>query len=147
MRALEAPPERHRRPAWRRGEDEEPRPGDPGDALGASADALVAGLLALLGWVDGAPRAELQPGAPADLVNVSLDGVTLTGTPPEHAVEGSQELAVEYMTGMSDLIAENTVEERILKLQEQKRELARAAMDEEALARSLTREELLSLFE
>jgi SNF2 family DNA or RNA helicase len=45
------------------------------------------------------------------------------------------------------LIAENTVEERIIELQERKRELVRAALDEEALAKSITREELLALFE
>ncbi|MFN7142838.1 MAG: DEAD/DEAH box helicase [Myxococcota bacterium] len=45
------------------------------------------------------------------------------------------------------LIAEDTVEERILALQEQKRGLARAALDEEALARGITRDELLALFD
>jgi superfamily II DNA or RNA helicase len=45
------------------------------------------------------------------------------------------------------LIAEDTVEERILVLQEQKRGLARAALDEEALARGITRDELLALFD
>ncbi len=45
------------------------------------------------------------------------------------------------------LIAEDTVEERILVLQEHKRSLARAALDEEALARSLTRDEILALFD
>lgn len=45
------------------------------------------------------------------------------------------------------LIAEDTVEERILALQEQKRSLARAALDEEALARGITRDELLALFD
>ncbi|MFZ5482043.1 MAG: DEAD/DEAH box helicase [Myxococcota bacterium] len=45
------------------------------------------------------------------------------------------------------LVAEDTVEERILELQERKREVARAALDEEALAKSLTREELLALFD
>ncbi|MDP2307656.1 MAG: DEAD/DEAH box helicase [Pseudomonadota bacterium] len=45
------------------------------------------------------------------------------------------------------LIAEDTVEERILVLQEQKRSLARAALDEEALARGITRDELLALFD
>ena len=44
------------------------------------------------------------------------------------------------------LIAEDTVEERILALQDRKRDIARAALDEEALARGLTREELLELF-
>ncbi len=45
------------------------------------------------------------------------------------------------------LIAEDTVEERILALQEQKRGLARAALDEEALAKGITRDELLALFD
>jgi len=45
------------------------------------------------------------------------------------------------------LIAEDTVEERILALQEQKRGLARAALDEEALARGITRDELMALFD
>ncbi len=45
------------------------------------------------------------------------------------------------------LIAEDTVEERILLLQDQKRGLARAALDEEALARGITRDELLALFD
>ena len=45
------------------------------------------------------------------------------------------------------LIAEDTVEERILALQEQKRGLARAALDEEALARGIGRDELLALFD
>ncbi len=45
------------------------------------------------------------------------------------------------------IIAEDTVEEKILALQERKREVARAALDEEALARGLTRDELLELFD
>jgi SNF2 family DNA or RNA helicase len=44
------------------------------------------------------------------------------------------------------LIAEDTVEERILALQERKRGIARAALDEEALAKGITRDELLELF-
>ncbi len=45
------------------------------------------------------------------------------------------------------LVAENTVEERILDLQERKRDLVRAALDEDALARAITGDELASLFE
>jgi SNF2 family DNA or RNA helicase len=45
------------------------------------------------------------------------------------------------------LIAEDTVEERILELQERKRGIARAALDEEALAKGITRDELMALFE
>jgi superfamily II DNA or RNA helicase len=44
------------------------------------------------------------------------------------------------------IIAEDTVEERILALQDRKRDIARAALDEEALARGITRDELLELF-
>jgi SNF2 family DNA or RNA helicase len=44
------------------------------------------------------------------------------------------------------LVAEDTVEERILALQERKRELVRAALDEDALARALSSEELAALF-
>ena len=44
------------------------------------------------------------------------------------------------------LIAEDTVEEKILELQERKRELVRAAMDEGEMAKALTREDLLGLF-
>jgi formiminoglutamate deiminase len=39
-----------------------------------------------LGWPDGG---RLEPGALADLVVVSLDGVRLAGTPPEHAVDAA----------------------------------------------------------
>lgn len=45
------------------------------------------------------------------------------------------------------IIAEDTVEEKIIALQERKRDVARAALDEEALARGLSREDLLELFE
>jgi SNF2 family DNA or RNA helicase len=45
------------------------------------------------------------------------------------------------------LIAEDTVEERILELQSRKRDLVKAALDDDALARSLTRDELLALFD
>jgi SNF2 family DNA or RNA helicase len=45
------------------------------------------------------------------------------------------------------LIAEDTVEERILELQARKRALAEAALDEEALARGVSRDELLALFD
>ena len=44
------------------------------------------------------------------------------------------------------LVAEDTVEERILALQERKRELVRAALDEDALARALSPDELAALF-
>ena len=45
------------------------------------------------------------------------------------------------------LIAEGTVEEKIMLLQARKRALAEAALDEEALAATLSREELLALFD
>ncbi|MBM4390678.1 MAG: DEAD/DEAH box helicase [Deltaproteobacteria bacterium] len=45
------------------------------------------------------------------------------------------------------LVAEDTVEERILALQERKRDLVRAALDEDALARALSADELAALFE
>jgi SNF2 family DNA or RNA helicase len=45
------------------------------------------------------------------------------------------------------LVAEDTVEERILELQARKRELANAALDEAALAKSLGKEDILALFE
>jgi formiminoglutamate deiminase len=48
--------------------------------------AATANGYASLGWPDGG---RLQPGALADLVVVSLDGVRLAGTPPEHAVEAA----------------------------------------------------------
>lgn len=44
------------------------------------------------------------------------------------------------------LVAEDTVEERILSLQDRKRDLVRAALDEDALAKALTSEELAELF-
>ncbi len=45
--------------------------------------AATANGYASLGWPEGG---RLEPGALADLVTVSLDGVRLAGTPPEHAV-------------------------------------------------------------
>jgi hypothetical protein len=45
------------------------------------------------------------------------------------------------------IIAEDTVEERILELQARKRTLAAAALDEETLAQGVTRDELLALFD
>jgi SNF2 family DNA or RNA helicase len=45
------------------------------------------------------------------------------------------------------LVAKDTVEERILALQEKKRALAAAALDEGALGAALTREDLLALLE
>jgi cytosine/adenosine deaminase-related metal-dependent hydrolase len=41
---------------------------------------------ASLGWPEGG---RLEPGTLADLVTVSLEGVRLAGTPPEHAVEAA----------------------------------------------------------
>ena len=49
-------------------------------------EAATSGGYDSLGWPGGG---RLAPGAPADLVNVSLDGITLAGTPPEHAVEAT----------------------------------------------------------
>jgi len=49
-------------------------------------EAATSGGYDSLGWSGGG---RLAPGAPADLVNVSLDGITLAGTPPEHAVEAA----------------------------------------------------------
>jgi formiminoglutamate deiminase len=48
--------------------------------------AATANGYACLGWPDGG---RLEPGALADLVTVSLDGVRLAGTPPEQAVEAA----------------------------------------------------------
>jgi cytosine/adenosine deaminase-related metal-dependent hydrolase len=48
--------------------------------------AATANGYASLGWPEGG---RLEPGALADLVTVSLDGVRLAGTPPEHAVEAA----------------------------------------------------------
>ncbi len=45
------------------------------------------------------------------------------------------------------LLAEDTVEERILALQERKRDLVRAALDEDALAKALSSDELAALFD
>ncbi len=45
------------------------------------------------------------------------------------------------------IVAEGTVEEKILELQAQKRALTSAALDEEALAARLSRDDLLALFE
>jgi SNF2 family DNA or RNA helicase len=45
------------------------------------------------------------------------------------------------------LIAEDTVEERILELQARKRDIVKAAFDDEAMAKSLGREDILALFE
>ena len=55
---------------------------DPAELLRAA----TANGYASLGWPDGG---RLEPGALADLVTVSLDGVRLAGTPPEHAVEAA----------------------------------------------------------
>jgi formiminoglutamate deiminase len=49
-------------------------------------EAATAGGYESLGWPGGG---RIAAGAPADLVNVAVDGVTLTGTPPEHAVEAT----------------------------------------------------------
>ena len=43
------------------------------------------------------------------------------------------------------LVSEETVEERILALQERKRDLARAALGEAGAAASITRDDLLAL--
>jgi formiminoglutamate deiminase len=53
--------------------------------------AATANGYASLGWPDGG---RLEPGALADLVVASLDGVHLAGTPPEHAVEAAVFAAV-----------------------------------------------------
>jgi formiminoglutamate deiminase len=49
-------------------------------------EAATSGGYDSLGWPGGG---RIAAGAPADLVNVALDGVTLTDTPPEHAVEAT----------------------------------------------------------
>jgi cytosine/adenosine deaminase-related metal-dependent hydrolase len=46
-------------------------------------EAATAGGYESLGWPGGG---RIAPGAPADLVNVSLDTVALTGTRPEDAI-------------------------------------------------------------
>jgi formiminoglutamate deiminase len=46
-------------------------------------EAATAGGYESLGWPGGG---RIAPGAPADLVNVALDGVALRGTPPQDAV-------------------------------------------------------------
>jgi cytosine/adenosine deaminase-related metal-dependent hydrolase len=48
--------------------------------------AATAGGHAALGWPEAG---RLEPGAPADLAALSLDGVRLAGTSPEHAVEAA----------------------------------------------------------
>jgi len=54
----------------------------PADLLSAATANGYAGL----GWPDGG---RLEAGGLADLVTISLDGVRLVGTPPEHAVEAA----------------------------------------------------------
>src|SRR4051812_40639994 len=49
-------------------------------------EAATAGGYDSLGWADGG---RIAPAAPADLVNLPLDTVTLTGTPPEDAVQAA----------------------------------------------------------
>jgi formiminoglutamate deiminase len=49
-------------------------------------EAATAGGYTSLGWPGGG---RIAPGAPADLVNLALDTITLQGTPPEHAIEAA----------------------------------------------------------
>jgi len=63
----------------------------------------------------------------------------------EQAADRAHRIGQDKPVFVYRMVAENTVEERILVLQEQKRKLAAAALDGAAAAHSVTRDELLAL--
>jgi transcription termination factor 2 len=67
----------------------------------------------------------------------------------EQAIDRVHRIGQTRDVDVYEITAENTVEERILKLQEQKRQLARGVMDDKAgklNVNRLTRDEILFLF-
>ncbi len=65
----------------------------------------------------------------------------------DQATDRAHRIGQERPVVASRIVAEGTVEERILELQARKRMLANAALDDEALAAQLTRDEIAALFD
>lgn len=101
-------------------------------------------------------------GPPVMLISLKAGGVGLTLTAADHVIlmdswwnPAVEEQAADraHRIGQEDpvlicrLIAENTVEEKILALQEKKRQLSNSILDGSARAASLTREDLLALLD
>ncbi|MGH0037503.1 MAG: SNF2-related protein [Myxococcota bacterium] len=112
------------------------------------------------GAVVGAFQSESGP--PVMLVSLRAGGTGLNLTSADHiflldpwwnpavedqAADRAHRIGQTRPVMVHRLVAENTVEERILALQERKRELARAAVEESDPATRLSRDELIALLE
>ncbi|MCC6641999.1 MAG: DEAD/DEAH box helicase [Deltaproteobacteria bacterium] len=110
----------------------------------------------------GAVVAEFQSpaGPPVLLISLRAGGVGLNLTAADHvflldpwwnpavedqAADRAHRIGQDRPVIVHRLVAEDTVEERILALQERKRDLARAALGEAGAATAITREDLLAL--
>lgn len=107
--------------------------------------------------IDGFQRAE---GPPVLLISLKAGGVGVTLTAADHvflldpwwnpavedqAADRAHRIGQTRPVLIHRLVAEDTVEERVLALQQRKRALAAAALDEGTVAAALTRDELLEL--
>ena len=103
-----------------------------------------------------------EEGPPVLLISLRAGGTGLNLTRADHvflldpwwnpavedqAADRAHRIGQERPVLVQRLVAEDTVEERILALQERKRELADAALGEAAAAASLTRDDLLALLD
>jgi superfamily II DNA or RNA helicase len=99
-------------------------------------------------------------GPPVMLISLKAGGTGLNLTAADHvflldpwwnpavedqAADRAHRIGQDRPVMVYRLVAEETVEERILELQESKRELARAALDDGAVSKSITRDDLLEL--
>ncbi|MBK8480642.1 MAG: DEAD/DEAH box helicase [Proteobacteria bacterium] len=109
--------------------------------------------------IDGFQRAG---GPPVLLISLKAGGVGVTLTAADHvflldpwwnpavedqAADRAHRIGQTRPVLIHRLVTEDTVEERVLALQQQKRGLAAAALDEGAVATALTRDELLALLD
>ena len=65
----------------------------------------------------------------------------------EQAADRAHRIGQEKPVNVFRIVSENTVEEKVLKLQEKKRMIANAALHNASQAASITKEELMSLLD
>jgi SNF2 family DNA or RNA helicase len=103
-----------------------------------------------------------EDGPPVFLISLKAGGVGLTLTSADHvfvldpwwnpaveeqATDRAHRIGQKNPVFVYRLVASNTIEERILELQEKKRQLARSLLEDSAQALSITRDELLDLLQ
>jgi superfamily II DNA or RNA helicase len=104
---------------------------------------------------------QAEDGPPVMLISLKAGGTGLTLTAADHvflldpwwnpavedqAADRTHRIGQDKPVMVYRVVAKDTVEERILELQDRKRSLARAALEDGDLAESLTRDDLLELF-